>query len=110
MVAAGSGRRPAAITGAGPAVAAAALAATLGLAAACWVVSVWQMSGMDMGVATRLGSFALEASELALLKLLNEQPAISPKDTGSARSRARAAPSSRRCTSFSTLLPCLVPQ
>ena len=30
----------------------AALAATLGLAAACWVVAVWQMRGMDMGVAT----------------------------------------------------------
>ncbi len=29
--------------------AAAALTATLGLAAACWVVSVWQMTGMDMG-------------------------------------------------------------
>jgi hypothetical protein len=36
----------------------AALAATLGLAAASWVVAVWQMHGMDMGVATRLGSFA----------------------------------------------------
>src|SRR5215208_5353740 len=37
---------------------AAALAATLGLAAASWVVAVRQMNGMDMGVATRLGSFA----------------------------------------------------
>jgi len=36
---------------------AAALAATLGLAAASWVVAVRRMSGMDMGVATRLGSF-----------------------------------------------------
>jgi predicted metal-binding membrane protein len=36
----------------------AALAATIGLAAASWVVAVWQMHGMDMGVATRLGSFA----------------------------------------------------
>ncbi|MGA8017120.1 MAG: DUF2182 domain-containing protein [Candidatus Dormiibacterota bacterium] len=33
-----------------------ALAATLGLAAACWVISALQMSGMDMGIATRLGS------------------------------------------------------
>ena len=40
------------------AAAAAALAATLGLAAASWVVAVRQMNGMDMGVATRLGSFA----------------------------------------------------
>jgi predicted metal-binding membrane protein len=35
----------------------AALAATLGIAAACWVVALRQMSGMDMGVATQLGSF-----------------------------------------------------
>jgi predicted metal-binding membrane protein len=31
---------------------------TLGLAAACWIVAVRQMQGMDMGVATRLGSLA----------------------------------------------------
>ena len=37
---------------------AAALTATLGLAAASWVIAVWQMDGMDMGAATRLGSFA----------------------------------------------------
>ena len=37
---------------------AAALTATLGLAAASWGVAVWQMQGMDMGVATSLGSFA----------------------------------------------------
>jgi predicted metal-binding membrane protein len=34
-----------------------ALTATLGLAAASWCIAVWQMHGMDMGVATRLGSF-----------------------------------------------------
>jgi predicted metal-binding membrane protein len=37
---------------------AAALTATLGLAAASWGIAAWQMHGMDMGVATRLGSFA----------------------------------------------------
>ena len=37
---------------------AAALTTTLGLAAVCWVVAIRQMrDGMDMGVATRLGSF-----------------------------------------------------
>lgn len=41
-----------------PAAAAAALAGTLGLAAACWAVAVWQLTGMDMGTGTRLGSFA----------------------------------------------------
>jgi predicted metal-binding membrane protein len=35
----------------------AALTLTLGLAAGSWVVAVRRMSGMDMGVATRLGSF-----------------------------------------------------
>ena len=43
---------------AGTAAMAAALTATLGLAAASWGIAVWQMHGMDMGVATRLGSFA----------------------------------------------------
>jgi predicted metal-binding membrane protein len=46
-----------------PSATVAALTATLGLAAASWVVAVWQMNGqvnrMDMGVATPLGSFAL---------------------------------------------------
>jgi predicted metal-binding membrane protein len=35
-----------------------ALIATLGLATTCWVVAVRQMDGMDMGVATELGSLA----------------------------------------------------
>jgi predicted metal-binding membrane protein len=39
-----------------------ALTVTLGLAAACWVVAIWQMNGMDMGVATSLGSFAFFAA------------------------------------------------
>jgi len=39
-----------------------ALAVTLGLAAACWVVTVRQMNGMNMGVATSLGSFAFFAA------------------------------------------------
>ena len=49
---------PAAVTGARIPATAAALTATLGLAAASWVVAAWQMNGMAMGVATRLGSFA----------------------------------------------------
>lgn len=53
-----AGSRSAAVTGGRTAATAAALAATLGIAAASWVVAVRQMTGMDMGVATRLGSFA----------------------------------------------------
>jgi len=41
---------------------AAALIATLGAAAGFWVIAVDQMRGMDMGVATRLGSFAFFAA------------------------------------------------
>ncbi|MGH2653352.1 MAG: hypothetical protein ACRDKA_15670 [Actinomycetota bacterium] len=46
------------MTSARTAATAAALAATLGLAGASWVVAVRQMNGMDMGGATELGSFA----------------------------------------------------
>jgi predicted metal-binding membrane protein len=49
---------PAVVTRVPPAAMAAALTVTLGLAAACWVVAVRRMNGMDMGTATRLGSFA----------------------------------------------------
>ena len=42
-----------------PATTAAVATATLGLAAASWVVAVRRMDGMDMGVATALGSFAV---------------------------------------------------
>jgi predicted metal-binding membrane protein len=41
---------------------AAALAATLGLAAASWVVAIRQMNGMDTGIATELGSFVFFVS------------------------------------------------
>jgi len=58
---------------------AAALAATLGLAAACWVVSVWQMTGMNMGTATSLGSFgffiAVWAAMMAAMMLPGAAPA-----------------------------------
>jgi predicted metal-binding membrane protein len=67
-------------TRAGTAVTAAALTATLGLAAASWVVAVRQMNGMDMGVATRLGSFAffvaLWVSMMAAMMLPGAVPAV----------------------------------
>jgi hypothetical protein len=46
---------PAVLTRATPAATAATLTGTLGLAAACWVVAVWQMNGMGTGTATQLG-------------------------------------------------------
>jgi predicted metal-binding membrane protein len=67
------------LAGAGPVATAAALAATLGLAAACWVVSVQQMNGMNMGTATPLGSFgffiAVWAAMMAAMMLPGAAPA-----------------------------------
>jgi len=90
MVAAGPGRRPLALAGAGSAATAAALAATLGLAAVCWVVSVWQMDGMNMGTATPLGSFgffiAVWAAMMAAMMLPGAAPAtLKRAQTGGAR-------------------------
>jgi predicted metal-binding membrane protein len=60
---------------------AAALTATLVLAAAAWVVAVRQMDGMDMGVATELGSFpffvATWVSMMAAMMLPGALPAAS---------------------------------
>ena len=59
---------------------AAALTATLGLAAVSWGVAVWQMRGMDMGVATRLGSFgsfiAVWVVMMAAMMLPGAAPAV----------------------------------
>ena len=71
---------PAAVARATPAAAAAALTGTLGLAAACWGIAVWQMHGMDMGIATRLGSFgafiAVWAAMMAAMMLPAAAPAV----------------------------------
>jgi predicted metal-binding membrane protein len=74
------------------AVTSAALAGTLGLAAASWVVAVGQMSGMDMGVATPLGSFAffvaLWVSMMAAMMLPGAAPAVLKCAQASGRVRA----------------------
>src|SRR2546427_3392276 len=65
---------------AGTAATAAALTATLGLAAASWVVALRQINGMDMGVATPLGSFAVFVavwvSMMAAMMLPSAAPAV----------------------------------
>jgi predicted metal-binding membrane protein len=70
----------------------AALTATLGLAAAAWVVAVRQMNGMDMGVATQLGSFAffvaLWVSMMAAMMLPGAAPAVLRRAHDSGRVRA----------------------
>jgi predicted metal-binding membrane protein len=59
----------------------AALTTTLGLAVASWIVAVRQMNGMDMGVATRLGSFAFFVAlwvwMMAAMMLPGVAPAVS---------------------------------
>jgi predicted metal-binding membrane protein len=72
---------PARLTGARAPLTAAAAAATLGLAGACWIVSVRAMNGMtDMGVTTRLGSLSFFAavwvSMMAAMMLPGALPAI----------------------------------
>jgi predicted metal-binding membrane protein len=70
----------------------AALTATLGLAAASWIVAVRLMSGMDMGVATRLGSFAFFAAlwvpMMAAMMLPGAAPAVVRRAQASGRVRA----------------------
>jgi predicted metal-binding membrane protein len=70
----------------------AALAATLGLACASWVVALRRMNGMDMGVATELGSFAyfvgLWASMMAAMMLPGAAPAVLRRARASDRVRA----------------------
>jgi predicted metal-binding membrane protein len=70
----------------------AALTATLGLAVASWVIAVRQMHGMDMGVATRLGSFAffvaLWVPMMAAMMLPGAVPAVSRNARASGRVRA----------------------
>jgi predicted metal-binding membrane protein len=57
-----------------------ALTSTLGLAAVCWVIALRQMSGMDMGVSTQLGSFgfflAVWVPMMAAMMLPSAAPAV----------------------------------
>jgi predicted metal-binding membrane protein len=69
----------------------AAVATTIGLAAASWVVAVRQMHGMDMGVATRLGSFvsfiAVWVVMMAAMMLPGAAPAAARRAQASGRVR-----------------------
>jgi predicted metal-binding membrane protein len=70
----------------------AALTLTLGLAAGSWVVAVRRMSGMDMGVATRLGSFGfflvLWVLMMAAMMLPGAVPAVVKRAHASGQVRA----------------------
>ena len=83
---------PGAVTRATPAAMAAALTGTLGLAAGCWGIAVWQMYGMDMGTATRLGSFgffiAVWVVMMAAMMLPGAAPAVLRRTQASGGVRA----------------------
>jgi predicted metal-binding membrane protein len=68
---------------------AAAFAATLGLAAAGWIVTIQRMHGMDMGVATRLGSLPYFLSVwvpmMAAMMLPGTAPALQRNVRGGGR-------------------------
>lgn len=72
--------------------AASALTAMLALAAACWVVAIRQMTGMNMGVATRLGTFAsftaVWVTMMAAMMLPGAVPAVISRVQASGRARA----------------------
>jgi predicted metal-binding membrane protein len=84
--------RAAATTCARTAATAAALTATLMLTAASWAVAVRQMSGMDMGAQTRLGSpasfVALWVPMMAAMMLPGAAPAVLRRAHASGRVRA----------------------
>ena len=73
-----------------PATTAAALTATLGLAAASWVVAVHQMDGMDMGVATELGSFPFFLTAWVSMMAAMMLPGAAPAALGGSRRSGRA--------------------
>ncbi len=73
-----------------------ALAATLGLAAAAWVVTVHQMYGMDMGVATQLGSFTFFVALWAVMMAAMMLPGLAP----AVLSRARTSGAVRAVVPF----------
>jgi predicted metal-binding membrane protein len=70
------------------------LTATLGLAAACWAAAALLMDGMDMGVATRPGSFGFFAAAWVTMMAAMMLPGAAPAVARRARmsGTVRAAP------------------
>jgi predicted metal-binding membrane protein len=69
---------------------AAALTATLMLAAASWIVAVHRMSGMDMGVATELGSLPFFVTVWLSMMAAMMLPGAAPAVLGRARANEPA--------------------
>jgi predicted metal-binding membrane protein len=81
-------------TGANRSIRPAALTVTLGIAGASWVIAIRQMTGMDMGVATRLGSFGFFVVLWVLMMAAMMLPGAAPAVVRSAHAsgRVRAVP------------------
>ena len=67
-----------------------AVVMTVGIAAACWVVVVTQMRGMDMGVETGLGSFGYFVGVWAAMTAAMMLPGTAPAVGNFARTQKRA--------------------
>jgi predicted metal-binding membrane protein len=67
-----------------------ALAATLGLAAVAWVFTLREMSGMDMGIGTALGSFDSFLALWVVMMAAMMLPAAAPVVVRRAQSDPRA--------------------
>ncbi len=65
------------------------LTLTVGAAVACWVVAVTQTRGMDMGVATSLGSFGFFVGMWATMMTAMMLPGTAPAVIRHARTRRR---------------------
>jgi predicted metal-binding membrane protein len=84
-------RRTAATSRPGTAGTGAVLTATLGLAAASWLVAVRRMDGMDMGVATELGSLGSFAAAWVPMMAAMMLPGAVPAVLDRARATGRAS-------------------
>jgi len=67
------------------------LGVTLGLAAVCWAVAAWLMNGMDMGVATRPGSFGFFAAAWVTMMAAMMLPGAAPAFARHVRLSGRAS-------------------
>jgi predicted metal-binding membrane protein len=75
-------------------------AATLALAAGCWLVSIVEMRGMDMGTATRLGSLASFIALWVPMMAAMMLPAALPAVVSVAREHSRPIAGARFVVSY----------
>lgn len=83
-----------------PLVDASAGLATVGVAALCWGIAVQQMSGMDMGVATTLGSLSFFIAVWTPMMAAMMLPGALPAALRNARGRGRYAAAPLFATSY----------